>query len=92
MIRTEMVELPEGSIEDFLDSYRYLGIPQAHSNYEEAVQRSTTVKPLLRARQVLESQLNRKNKIQAINTCTLPVIRLPAGMASWTLEEMQGNS
>ena len=30
-----------------------------------------------------------KNKIQAINTYTLPVIRHPAGIVSWTKEEME---
>ena len=40
-------------------------------------------------RQVLKSQLNGKNKIQAINTYALPVIRYPAGIVSWTKEEME---
>ena len=31
----------------------------------------------------------RKNKIQVINTYALPVIRYPAGIMSWPLEEMQ---
>ena len=42
MIRTEGVELLEGNIVDAQDSDRYLGIPQANSNYEETAQRSAT--------------------------------------------------
>ena len=42
-----------------------------------------------RVRQVLKIQLNGKNKIQAINTYALPVIRYPAGIVSWTKEEME---
>ena len=30
MITTEGVDLPEGTIADFHDSYKYLGIPQAN--------------------------------------------------------------
>ena len=42
-----------------------------------------------RLRQILKSQLNGKNKIQAINTYALPVIRYPAGIMSWAKEEME---
>ena len=40
-------------------------------------------------RQVLKSQLNGKNKIQVINTYAQPVIRYPAGIMSWSLQEVQ---
>ena len=83
------MELPEGHIGDVQDSYKYLGIPQANGNHKKAAQRSTTAKYLQRVRQVLKSQLNGKNKIQAINTYALPVIRYPAGIISWSLKEMQ---
>ncbi|CAK6965214.1 hypothetical protein%2C partial [Scomber scombrus] len=48
MIRTERVELPEGSIEDLQDSYKYLGILQANGNHEEAARKSATAKYLHR--------------------------------------------
>ena len=67
VIRTEGVELPEGSIADVQDSYKYLGIPQANGNLEEAARKSATAKYLHRVRQVLKSLLNGKNKIRAIN-------------------------
>ncbi|TWW76590.1 hypothetical protein D4764_13G0012520 [Takifugu flavidus] len=66
-----------------------LGIPQANGNHEEAARRSATAKYLQRLRQVLKSQLNGKDKIQAINTYALPVIRYPAGIIPWPLEEIQ---
>ncbi|XP_076610522.1 uncharacterized protein LOC143335176 [Chaetodon auriga] len=91
IITTEGVELPEGNIADVQDSYKYLGIPQTNGNHEEATQRSATAKYLQRVRQVLKSQLNGKNKIQVINTYTLPVIRYPAGIISWPLEEMEAS-
>ena len=60
---------------DVQNSYRYLGIPQANHNYEEASRKLTIAKYLKRVRQILESQLNGKNKVQAIKTHILPVIR-----------------
>ncbi|TWW67382.1 hypothetical protein D4764_02G0004230 [Takifugu flavidus] len=89
VIATDGVELPEGDITDVQDSYKYLGIPQANGNHEEAARRSATAKYLQRLRQVLKSQLNGKHKIQAINTYALPVIRYPAGIIPWPLEEIQ---
>ena len=50
MITTEGVELPEGNITDGQDSYKYLGIPQANSNHEEAARRSATAKYLQEVR------------------------------------------
>ncbi|TWW65015.1 hypothetical protein D4764_22G0006620 [Takifugu flavidus] len=91
VIATDGVDLPEGNITDLQDSYKYLGIPQANGNHEEAARRSATAKYLQRLRRVLKSQLNRKHKIQAINTYALPVIRYPAGIIPWPLEEIQAN-
>lgn len=42
MVRTERVELLEGNIADVLDSNKYLGIPQANGNHEEAASKSAT--------------------------------------------------
>ncbi len=67
VIGTEGVEPPEGSISDVQDSYKYLGIPQANENHEEAARKSTKTKYLHRVRQVLKSWLNGKNMVQAVN-------------------------
>lgn len=89
VVHTEGVSLPEGTIADVEDSYKYLGIPQANGNLEEATRKAATAKYLQRVRQVLRSQLNGKNKVQAINSYALPVIRYPAGIVSWPKEEIQ---
>uniref|UniRef100_A0A669EZW7 Reverse transcriptase domain-containing protein n=1 Tax=Oreochromis niloticus TaxID=8128 RepID=A0A669EZW7_ORENI len=89
VVRTEGIELPEGNIADIEDSYKYLGIPQANGNHEEAARKAATTKYLQRVRQVLRSQLNGKNKIRAINTYALPVIRYPAGVIGWPKEEIE---
>ncbi len=67
MIRTEGVELPEGSTEDVQDSYKYIGISQANGNHEEAARMSCTALYLHRVRQVMKSWLNGRNKVRAIN-------------------------
>ena len=89
VIKTDGLELPAGHIADIQTSYKYLGIPQSHGNHDEEARRTATSKYHQRVRQVLKSQLNGKNKIQAINTYALPVIRYPAGIVSWTKEEME---
>ena len=80
MITTEEVELLEGNIADVQDSYKYLGIPQANGNHEEASMKSATGKYPHRRRQVLRSHLNGHNKIQEIKTYALPVVRYPVGI------------
>ena len=69
LITTEGGELPEGNITEFQNSYKYLGVPQANGNHEESARKSATTKYLQRVRQVLKSQLNGKNKVQAHATC-----------------------
>lgn len=86
---TEGVELPDGRVTDIPDSFKYLGIPQANGNHKEAARRSATAKYLQRVRQVLRSQLNGKNKIQAVNTYALPVVRYPAGIIRWSRKDIK---
>ncbi|XP_051929435.1 uncharacterized protein LOC127605701 [Hippocampus zosterae] len=89
VVRTEGVSLPEGTIADIEDSYKYLGIPQANGNLELATRKAATAKYLQRVRQVLRSQLNGKNRTRTINSYALPVIRYPAGIIRWPKEEIQ---
>ena len=79
MITTGGAELPEGTITDSQDSYKYLGVPQVNGNHEKAARKSATSRYLQRVRHVLKSPLNGKNKVQAINTYALPVTRYPTG-------------
>lgn len=82
-----MYELPEGNIAKVQDNKQ---IPPGPAGYhEEAARKSATAKYLHRVRQVLKSQLNRKNKIRAINTYALPVIRHTAGITNCPKEEIE---
>ena len=88
MITTEGVELPEGTIAYVQDSYEYLGVLQEKRNC--IARKSATTRYLQGVRQVLKSQLNEKNKCQAINTYALPVNRYPTGTITWPKEEIDG--
>lgn len=74
IVQAEGIALPEGRIADIEDSYKYLGVPQPHSNHEKATREAATAEYLQRVRQVLRSQLNGKKRIEAINGFALPVI------------------
>ncbi|XP_055368940.1 uncharacterized protein LOC129604854 [Betta splendens] len=68
------------------------GATISHLLYMDDIQlyaKSERDKYLQRVRQVLRSQLNGKNKSQAINSYALPVIRYPAGIIRWPKEEIQ---
>ena len=80
MITTEGFELSEGNITNVQDSYNYLGSLQDNGNHEKAAMKSALAKYLRRVRQVLRIQLNSQNKIRAIHTYALPIIRYPSGM------------
>lgn len=82
IVHKEELSLPEGTRADIKDSYKYLGISQANGNLDVAAIKGATAKYVQRVRQVIRSQLNVKNKIRAINSYTLPVVRYPAGEIS----------
>ncbi|KAI3355011.1 hypothetical protein L3Q82_004556 [Scortum barcoo] len=60
------VKIPEGSIADVQDSYKYHGIQQANGKHDEAARKSAKTKYLQRVKQVLKSQLNGRHKVRAI--------------------------
>ena len=86
---TQGIQLPEGHIADIEDSYKYLGIMQSYGNHDAEVRRKATAEYKKRVKQVLKSQLTAKNKITAINTYAVPVIRYTAGVTDWPKEEIQ---
>ena len=87
-VKTQGVDLPNGHIEDVQDSYKYLGIAQSYGTHDEEARKAATSKYLKRVRQVLKSQLNGRNKIRAINSYAIPVIRYPAAVVTWPSGEM----
>lgn len=84
-IDVEGKTIPDISQED--QSYKYLGIPQQHTNLEEQTKHDATKEYKKRLKQILKSKLNAKNKIEAINAYAIPIIRYTAGIIRWTMDE-----
>ena len=83
------ISLPEGQIDDIDESYKYLGILQSFSNNNEEVRCKATSEYRNRVRRVLRSKLPSKNKVTAINTFAVPVIRYPAAVVTWRREDLK---
>ena len=70
-------------------AYKYLGIEESfevqHKNEKEKLKKEY----LRRLRLVLGTELSAKNKIQAIGSLTLPVLRYSFGIVNWHQEELQ---
>ena len=86
---TSGINLPEGQIDDIDESYKYLGILQSFGNNDEEIRCKATSEYRNRMRRVLRSKLSSKNKVTAINTFAVPVIRYPAAVASWRREDLK---
>ena len=86
---TSGISLPEGQIDDIDESYKYLGILQSFGNNDEEVRCKATSEYRNRVRRVLRSKLSSKNKVTAINTFAVPVIRYPAAVVTWRQEDLK---
>ena len=74
---TSGINLPEGQIDDIDESYKYLGILQSFGNNDKKVHCIATSGYKKPVRQVLRSKFSSKNKVTAINSFAVPVIRSP---------------
>ena len=87
-VHSNGIEIEGSIIPDISDesqSYKYLGIPQQHTNIEEKAKHKATTEYKKRLKQILKSKLNAKNKIEAINSYAIPVISYTAGVVKWTV-------
>ena len=70
-------------------AYKYLGIEECfgiqHKNENEKLKKEY----LRRLRLVLGTELRLKNKIQAIGSLAVPVLRYSFGIVNWQQEELQ---
>jgi hypothetical protein len=74
---------------DLRKAYKYLGIEESfdiqHNNEKEKLKKEY----LRRLRLVLGTELSAKNKIQAIGSLAVPVLRYSIGTVNWHQEELQ---
>ena len=90
---TEGIELPSGAtIKDIeTEGYKYLGILEFDSVREKDMIRNFQSEYFRRSRLVMRSKLNGRNKIKALNTWAISMLRYGAGILKWrknVLDEM----
>jgi hypothetical protein len=70
-------------------AYKYLGTEESH-NIEHKNEKERLMKEYLRRlRSVLDTELSAKNKIEAIGSLAVPVLRYGFGIINWRQEELQ---
>ena len=70
------------------DGYKYLGILEWDKIQESKMKEIFTKEYLRRTRLVLQSKLNGRNRINAINTWVVSLLRYGAGKLNWRKDEI----
>ena len=85
------IELPSGEkireIEE--DGYKYLGILEYDRVKEQEMKDKFRNEYFRRAKLILKSKLNGRNKIMALNTWAVSILRYGAGILKWNKNELQ---
>ena len=87
----DRIELPSGEkireIEE--DGYKYLGILEYDRVKEQEMKDKFRNEYFRRAKLILKSKLNGRNKIMALNTWAVSILRYGAGILKWNKNEPQ---
>ena len=80
---------PNGQMMKEIDEsgYKYLGIIEMNKIKATDMKENFASEYKRRLKMVLKSKLNGKNKILAINTCVVSILRYGAGILKWTADE-----
>ena len=88
---TDGIELPSSEkireIEE--DGYKYLGILEYDRIKEQEIKDKFWNEYFRRAKLILNSKLNGRNKIMALNTWAVSILRYGAGILKWNKNELQ---
>ena len=80
---TEIQELDQEGV------YNYLGVDESdgvqHSKMKEKIRKEYN----RRVRLILRTELNGRNKIEAINSLAVPVVQYSFGMIDWKISELK---
>ena len=89
--KSEGIKLPEGkTIKDVEnEGYKYLGILELDKIKEKEMKETFGKEYLRRVRLVMASKLHGRNKIQAINTWAVSLMRYGGGVIKWNQKELQ---
>ena len=92
---TDGIELPSGEKKEIEeDGFKYMGILEHDRVKEKEMKDKFKNNYFRRAKLILKSKLNGRNKIMALNTWAVPILRYGAGILKWNkneLQEMDGN-
>ena len=75
--------------EIYENGYTYLGILELDEIKEHKMKIKVTAEYKRRLRLILKSKLNGKNKIQAINTWAVALLRYGVGIINWMVDELK---
>ena len=91
LFKFDGIHLPNQEIMKELDEngYTYLGILELDEIKEHEMKIKVTAEYKRRLRLILKSKLNGKNKIQAINTWVVALLRYGAGIINWKVDELK---
>ena len=90
-VKFDGVHLPNQDIMKEVDEngYTYLGILELDEIKEHEMKIKVTAEYKRRLRLILKSKLNGKNKIEAINTWTVALLRYGTGIINWKVDELE---
>ena len=91
LVKFDRIHLPNLEIMKEVDEngYTYLGILKLDEIREQKMKNKVTAEYKRRLRLILKSKLNGKNKIQAINTWAVALLRYGAGIINWKVDELK---
>ena len=89
--RTDGIRLLDGQHMKDIDEtgYTYLGILETDKIKEKEMKEKFSREYLRRLRLILRSKLNGRNKIMAVNTWAVSVMRYGAGILKWNTDELK---
>eukprot|EP00794_Sanderia_malayensis_P016665 gene16665-biopygen14077 len=87
--KTNGIVLPSGETIKHIDEdgYKYLGILEFDSVKEKEMKEAFATEYFRRVKLVCKSKLNGKNKINALNTWVISLLRYGAGILNWRVNE-----
>ena len=91
LVNFDRVHLPNQEIMKEVDEngHTYLGILELDEIKEHKMKNRVTAEYERRLRLILKSKLNGKNKIQAINTWAVALLRYGAGIINWKVHKLE---
>ena len=90
--KSEEIKLPDGQVMKQVgqEGYTYLGIIELDRTKETEMKEKITKEYKRRQRLILKSRLNGRNKVTAINTWAVSILRHRAGIIQWKASELNG--